>query len=213
MFRQWDCVAVIPRRNHCPFLLPSVWSEKHGVLLLEGRWLPPTDFPIRRNPLLCVCVHARAVMGVGYLRNLLRTPSLLGNTHSSLAPPPNQVGVQKTKLPHEGASAPRLPDSGLRSSASQSPERLDRASARGSPQSRPSRAKKSSVSSESPGFTQRPEPDRVHQLQAPADAANCRPCASKLLVQVHWRFLKVSPFRVCAPPTCRACLRRQPAHA
>lgn len=112
MFRQWDCVAVIPRRNHCPFLLPSVWSEKHGVLLLEGRWLPPTDFPIHRNPLLCVCVHARAVMGVGYLRNLLRTPSLLGNTHSSLAPPPNQVGVQKTKLPHEGASAPRLPDSG-----------------------------------------------------------------------------------------------------
>lgn len=149
----------------------------------------------------------------GSLRNLLGTLFFSGtpDTYSSQAPPPNQVGGQKTKLPHEGASAPRRRDSGLQR---RSPRKCwtvlcarvapDQALLGLSKAQCHLRAQASDCAWSRSGCTGSSLLQRL--LAASRAPPNCW-CKS------GGRFLNISPFTVCAPPTCRACPRRQPAHA
>lgn len=153
-------------------------------------------------------------MGVGRLRNLLGTPFLLWDSGTPTPPRlPHPTRSAFTRLSFRTRAHPLL-DSGTPGCIlSRSPGKgLTVPLREGRPRAGPLGLSKARLSPESPGFRLRPEPDRVHRPQSPADAANCRPYSSKLLVQVRWRFLNFPPFTVCAPPTCRACLRRQLDH-
>lgn len=113
LFRQWDCGCPHPTQKPLPISAPwrLVWRSM-GFFSKEGG----SCLQLTAQYIECLEGCGVCVGGFERLRNLLGTPSFFCDTHSSSssqAHPPNQVGGQKTKLPHEGASAPRLGDSGL----------------------------------------------------------------------------------------------------